>query len=97
MYICENCPIYWVLSEAYDLQLFEYVGPEWVHSARFDFTAKVPAGATKDTLRLMLQNLLAERFKLAVHRERKEMQVYEMTVAKNGPKFRESAPKEAPK
>ena len=44
----------------------------------------------------MLRNLLADRFKLVVHREKKEMPVYELTVARNGPKFRESAPKDAP-
>src|SRR5690242_2079592 len=66
LYRCDNCPVFWVLSEAYDLMPFEYVGPEWLHSARFDFAGKVPAGATKDTFRVMLQNLLAERFNLAV-------------------------------
>jgi len=95
-YTCQNCPVTWVLDEAYDLQPFEYVGPEWPQTVRFDFAAKVPAGTTKEAFRAMLQSLLAERFKLAVHREKKEMQVYELTVARNGPKFRESAPKDAP-
>jgi uncharacterized protein (TIGR03435 family) len=48
----------------------------------------------------MLQNLLAERFKMTVHREKKEAQVYELTVAKGGPKMTESvedlAAKDAP-
>ncbi len=96
MYRCQNCPVYWVLSEAYDLQTFDYAGPEWLQNARFDFMAKVPAGTAKETFLMMLQNLLADRFKLAVHREKKEMSVYELTVAKNGPKFRESRPKDAP-
>ncbi len=91
-YTCRNCPVYWVLSEAYDLMTFEYAGPDWVHDARFDFIAKVPAGTTKETSRIMLQNLLAERFKLAAHRGKKEMQVYELTVARNGPKFPEALP-----
>src|SRR5579872_7370117 len=43
---CQNCPVFWVLSEAYDLALFEYAGPDWVHSVRFDFAAKVPPGAS---------------------------------------------------
>jgi uncharacterized protein (TIGR03435 family) len=41
----------------------------------------------------MMQDLLTERFKMAVHREQKEMPVYELTIAKNGPKFKESRPK----
>ena len=51
--------------------------------------AKVPEGATKEQFRLMLQNLLAERFKLKAHRETKELPIYELVVGKNGPKFKE--------
>ena len=94
-YTCANCPVNWVLDEAYDLQPWEYGGPDWVTNTRFDFTAKVPAGTTKEAFRAMLQNLLVTRFQLAVHREKREMQVYELTVARNGPKFQESQPKEA--
>ncbi len=95
-YTCQNCPVFWVMSEAYDdLQPWEYAGPDWVNNLRFDFAAKVPAGTAKADFRLMLRNLLAERFKLAAHREKKEMAVYELVVAKSGPKFRESAPKDA--
>jgi uncharacterized protein (TIGR03435 family) len=46
--------------------------------------------AKDDQLRLMLQSLLAERFKLALHRDQKEEQVYVLTVSKGGPKFHES-------
>jgi uncharacterized protein (TIGR03435 family) len=87
MYRCTNCPLTWVIHEAYDLQPFEYAGPDWAADARFDFTAKIPAGTGKDDFHAMLQGLLAERFKMTVHREKKEMGVYELTVAKNGPKF----------
>jgi uncharacterized protein (TIGR03435 family) len=97
MYACRNCPISWVLSEAYDLLPFEFEAPDWLQTARFDFLANVPPGATKPAFRIMLQNLLADRFKLAVHREKKQMTVYELTVARNGPKFKESLPKDAPK
>jgi uncharacterized protein (TIGR03435 family) len=55
----------------------------------------VPAGATKEQVRLMLQNVLLERFKLAIHRETKEVQVYDMVVAQGGPKVKESAEKPA--
>ncbi|HTX33877.1 MAG TPA: M56 family metallopeptidase, partial [Bryobacteraceae bacterium] len=39
---CHNCPVFWVLSGAYDVALYEYIGPGWVHQVRFDFDAKVP-------------------------------------------------------
>ena len=96
-YTCQNCPIAWVLDEAYDLQPYQYSGPDWVHSQRFDFAARVPAGAAKEDFRAMLQNLLAERFKLSAHWDKKDMLVYELTVAKNGPKFQEAAPPQAGK
>jgi uncharacterized protein (TIGR03435 family) len=56
----------------------------------YDIAAKVPAGATREEFRLMLQSLLAERFKLAYHFEKKETDVYELTVAKGGSKLKES-------
>jgi uncharacterized protein (TIGR03435 family) len=92
LYTCRNCPLAWVLYEAYDLKTYEFQGPDWLANTRFDFEARIPAGTTKPVFQQMLQNLLADRFKLAVHREQKAMEVYEMTVAKNGPKFKESTP-----
>jgi uncharacterized protein (TIGR03435 family) len=92
MYVCRNCPISWVLSEAYDLMPFEFTGPERLETARFDFEAKIAASTTKAAFRMMLQNLLVERFKMTVHREKREMPVFELAVAKNGPKIREAVP-----
>ena len=94
MYTCKNCPIGWVVSEAFDLQPFELKGPDWLQDVRFDFMAKVPAGTTKAAFRIMLQNLLSDRFLLKVHRESREMQVYELTAAKSGSKLRESVSKD---
>ena len=72
-YACTNCPISWVFAEAFNnIQPFEYVGPEWMTAVRFDFDAKVPPGTTKQAFAVMLQNLLADRFKLAVHREKRQ-------------------------
>ena len=79
-----------LVTYAYNLKRYEYSGPSWMDTERFDIVAKVPEGATKDQFRLMLQNLLAERFKLKIHREKKDSQVYDLVVAKNGPKLTES-------
>jgi uncharacterized protein (TIGR03435 family) len=64
----------------------------------YDIVAKAEGdGApTKDEFRGMLQLLLADRFKLAVHRETREMPVYALLVGKNGPKFKASAPDASP-
>jgi uncharacterized protein (TIGR03435 family) len=62
-------------------------GPSWLESERFDITAKAESGKPEPA---MLQAVLAERFKLAVHRETREQTLYELVVAKNGPKLKKS-------
>jgi uncharacterized protein (TIGR03435 family) len=60
-----------------------------------DVEAKTSAGADRAQLLNMLQVLLAERFRLAVHRETKDIAVYALVVAKGGPKFHALSAKEA--
>jgi uncharacterized protein (TIGR03435 family) len=69
-------------------------GPAWIKSPGYDIEAK-PEGVTdqKHTW-LMLQTLLADRFKLSLHRETRELPVYELTVVKSGPKLPEAKPAE---
>jgi uncharacterized protein (TIGR03435 family) len=76
---------------AYGIQRYQLSGPDWMNATRFDISAKLPQGSTREQYRLMLQNLLAERFKLALHREGKEMPIYELVIGKNGFKLKESA------
>ena len=66
-------------------------GPKWVGEERFDIVAKAPAGAPDNTLRLMMQTLLADRFRLGIHREEKPMAGYTLTIVKNGMPLRESS------
>ena len=68
----------------------QVVQPGWTNDVRFDIHAKLPAGGKKEQLPEMMQTLLAERFGLIVHHDQKVLPVYLMTVAKDGPKFRES-------
>ena len=87
---CHLCVMTLMLTEAYSLQPYQ-LSPSWKDSFEtFELSAIVPLGATKEQVRLMLQNLLAERFKLATHFQKKEMQVYDLVVAKSGPKLKES-------
>jgi len=79
-----------LVTMAYGIQWIQLSGPDWLRSTRFDVNARVPQGATRDQYRLMLQNLLAERFKLALHHETKEVTTYDLVVGKNGPKLKES-------
>ena len=86
-----------LVMDAYDIKRYQFSGPSWMDSERFDIVAKAPPGATKEQVRLMLQNLLAERFKLTLHHEEKELPMYSLVVAKSGPKIKESAEETAPK
>jgi uncharacterized protein (TIGR03435 family) len=86
-----------VLMNAYGVKGFQISGPGWLDSERYDIVAKVPRGATKAEFMVMLQNLLAERFKLTLHREKKDLPMYALVVGKNGPKLKESVEEPAPK
>jgi uncharacterized protein (TIGR03435 family) len=63
-------------------------GPEWSDSIRYDIVARPAAASSNDQLRIMLRALLAERFKLVVRVERKESDVYFLTVDSKGHKLR---------
>jgi uncharacterized protein (TIGR03435 family) len=58
----------------------------------YDLIAKVPAGATRDQFRIMMQNLLAERFHLKLHIVQREFSGYALQQAKSGSKLKESVP-----
>jgi uncharacterized protein (TIGR03435 family) len=74
-------------------------GPSWVGSSEYDVEAKVVATGevsslrlSRDQLKLMMQTLLADRLKLVVHTETKELPVYDLTVARSGPKLQQAKP-----
>jgi len=89
-FTCDRCNLAQLISIAYDINFVQISGPSWLREPEFDIVAKIPEGATKEQFREMMQNLLSERFKLAVHHEKKDLPIYEMTVAKGGPKLKES-------
>jgi uncharacterized protein (TIGR03435 family) len=64
-------------------------GPDWILTQDFDITAKAAGPVSVDQLRLMLQTLLEERFKLTLHREQKIVPLYSLLLDKNGPKLHE--------
>jgi uncharacterized protein (TIGR03435 family) len=83
-----------LIAIAYRVKSYQVSGPEWMSAQRFDIMAKLPAGASQDQAPEMLQALLAERFKLTIHRASKEIQIYALVAGKNGPKLKESPPDE---
>lgn len=90
-FVVENFGLDGLITMAWGIEYYQLSAPEWLSNDRFNVTAKVPQGATKEQFRLMMQDLLRERFKAVVHREQKEMQTYELTLAKSGSKLQESA------
>ncbi|MEO8595121.1 MAG: TIGR03435 family protein [Candidatus Solibacter sp.] len=77
-----------LIRGAYRLNEFQLEGgPKWTGSQRFHIDAKVPAGAARDQIPLMMQALLKDRFKLVFHRETKMLPQYELIIAPGGPKL----------
>jgi len=58
--------------------------PNWVESERFDIEARAGGNPSKDEFRLMVQSLLADRFKLTVHRETRQLRIFAMVLSKPG-------------
>lgn len=69
--------------------------PSWLNTDCFDVIAKAAVGTPMDTVRLMVQKLLADRFHLVVHREEKSVKVWAMVSAKGGFKLQRAEGGEA--
>ena len=81
----ENIDLGEMIQWAYSLQQYQVTWNKLLNGSRYDLRAKTAAPVSEDTLRLMLRDLLATRFKVQLHREQKRTAVYELVVAKGGP------------
>jgi uncharacterized protein (TIGR03435 family) len=86
-FTARNVSMRMLLRAAYELGESRITGPDWLDSDRYDLLARAPQGVPDSELMPMLQALLKDRFHLAVHREMKEMPVFDMVVAKGGLKI----------
>lgn len=85
-----------LISNAYNLKRYQ-MPSDSSDADRYEITATMAVGTTREQFREMLKNLLNERFKLAVHFEKKEVSGYELLMAKGGLKMKEAEPpKEKP-
>jgi uncharacterized protein (TIGR03435 family) len=83
-----NYRLQFLIPYAFHIPAYALAGaPAWLDSNKYDIIARAPAGSSDDQLRLMLQQLLMERFKLQFHRENKDLAGYALVLAKDGPKF----------
>jgi uncharacterized protein (TIGR03435 family) len=76
-----------LLARAYDLRPDQVSGPDWLGDERFDIMATMAPGTDAARFRVMLQQLLTERFQVRTHRETKPLRVYLLTVTKGGSKL----------
>jgi len=81
-----------MIAAAYDVKAYQIVGPDWLTTQRFDINAKIPEGIPETRVNEMFQTLLADRFKLAIHRGTKDQAIYALVVGRNGPKLTEAEP-----
>jgi uncharacterized protein (TIGR03435 family) len=91
LFTASGFPLITYIQFAYKLHLTPTEGsallatmPKWASADRFDIEARGPAGATKDQMRLMMQSLLADRFRLAVHMETQQRPVLALVLDKPG-------------
>jgi uncharacterized protein (TIGR03435 family) len=99
-YTASNVSLKMLLEEAYDIKQDLISGlPGWANSGRFDVSAKIVdmdaegvKKLTPEQRRLMMQQLLADRFQMKVHMQTETLPVYEMVVAKGGAKIKEVEP-----
>jgi bla regulator protein BlaR1 len=94
-YTATNAPVRTLIRDAYALQGFQLAGgPAWLDSGRFDVVAKVEGNPAPNQVRLMLRALLAERFRLRVHSETRDLALYALmmsrTDGKPGPQLRQT-------
>jgi bla regulator protein BlaR1 len=85
-----------LLPAAYDLRPQQVIGPAWLTSERYDIMARVADCATPQQQLIMLRNLLAERFQVKLHREQRDLPVYDMVIAKGGSKLKQSGENRIP-
>lgn len=77
-----------LLMRAYQVKDYQISGPDWLAAERYDVAAELPENTPQDQVPPMLPALLADRFKLALHHEQKDMPAYALVVARNGFKLK---------
>src|SRR5262245_50061601 len=89
-----NMSLKMLITRAYGVKDYQVTGPDWLDTERFDVTATHAPNTSREQVQAMLQALLEDRFKMSVHKEKKVLPAYALTVAKSGVKF-QTQPAEA--
>lgn len=78
------------LTEAYRVYSFQIGAPAWMSSARYDIAARTANAVPEDQVRQMLQQLLAERFHLILHKENRDLSLYSLTQGRQEPRLQDA-------
>jgi uncharacterized protein (TIGR03435 family) len=79
-----------LIPYAYGVKRFQLSGPSWLNETRWNILAKIPDGQPAARAPQMMQALLAERFRLAMHREHREQPVYALLVGRGGSQLKDA-------
>ena len=90
--VITNLTLKTLIERAYSVKPFQVAGPNWMEAVHFDIVAKYPAETKATDRPAMLRTLLEDRFKLATHRESKDMPGYALVTAKSGFKLKPVEP-----
>jgi uncharacterized protein (TIGR03435 family) len=92
-FVAQNSSLSELIRFAYQVKEYQISGPIWLNddSECFDIAAKAPPETPKPQMREMLQALLAERFKLTLHRESRTLPLYNLLPTTKGPKLQPAA------
>ncbi|HVW08529.1 MAG TPA: TIGR03435 family protein [Bryobacteraceae bacterium] len=86
----QNVSLKKILLNAYNIpddREYAVIGPEWLGNEHFDMEATFPADTQIPQIRLMMQSFLSDRFKMAAHKETRQLPNYSLVVAKGGVKI----------
>lgn len=92
IFTATNSTLQALIRYGYGVKDYQIQGPGWMGTERYDIEAKAGSERSAQEVQLMLQNLLADRFGMKIRRDVRQMPVYALVVARDGPKLRESKP-----
>ena len=77
-----------LIQRAWGVKPEQVAGPNWLATQRYSITAKLPPQTTREEARVMLRNLLIERFQMRLHPETRSFRVYYLVISKKGAKLK---------
>jgi uncharacterized protein (TIGR03435 family) len=84
----KNLSLSYLIEQAYDLPGFQFSAPDWVYTHHYDIMATSGAPVPGPEMRVLLRNLLIDRFHLQTHWEERTQAIFRLTALPGGPKMK---------